>query len=44
MGRAEAYTGVCWGNLKGREHLEDPGPDGRIILGLIFRKWDVCVV
>jgi hypothetical protein len=21
--------------------LEDPGLDGRIILGLIFRKWDM---
>jgi hypothetical protein len=26
-----------------RDHLEDPGIDGRIILRLIFRKWDVGV-
>jgi hypothetical protein len=24
-----------------RDHLEDPCVDGRIILKLIFRKWDV---
>jgi hypothetical protein len=26
-----------------RDHLEDPGVDGRIILRWIFRKWDVEV-
>jgi len=26
---------------EGRDHLEDPGIDGWIILGCIFRKWDV---
>ena len=29
------------GNLKERDHLGDPGLDGRIILRWIFRKWDV---
>jgi len=28
---------------EGRNHLEDPGVDGRIILRWIFRKWDVGV-
>jgi hypothetical protein len=35
------YTGFWWGNLKKRDHLEDPGVDCRIILRLIFRKWNV---
>jgi len=29
------------GNLKEREHLEDPGIDGKLILRWIFRKWYV---
>jgi hypothetical protein len=37
----EAYTGFWWGNLRGRDHLEDTGVDGRIILIWIFRKWGV---
>jgi len=32
MEREEAYTGFWWGNLRERNHLEDPGVDGRIIL------------
>jgi hypothetical protein len=34
-----AYTEFWWGNLRGRNHLEDPGVDERIILRCIFRKW-----
>jgi len=40
-GRGEAYTGFWWENLKERDHLGDPGIDGRLILRWIFRKWDV---
>jgi hypothetical protein len=39
LGGEEAYTGFWWGNLRERNHLEDPGTDGRIILRWIFRKW-----
>jgi len=39
-GRGEVYTGFRWGNLRERDHLEDLGVDGRIILRWIFRKWD----
>ena len=31
------YTGFWWGHLRLRDHLEDPGIDGRIILRWIFR-------
>jgi len=31
MGRGEVYTRFWWGNFSEREHLEDPGADGRII-------------
>jgi len=40
MGREEVFTGFWWGNLRERDHLEDLGVDGRIILRWIFRKWD----
>jgi hypothetical protein len=43
MGRREACIGFCWGNQRKRDHWGDPGVDGRIILGWIFRKWDVGV-
>jgi hypothetical protein len=33
------HTWFWWGNLRERNHLEDPGKDGRIILMWIFRKW-----
>ena len=36
---------VFWcGGLREGYHLEDPDVNGRIILGWIFRKWDVGVM
>jgi len=40
-GRGEANTGFWLGNLRERDHLGDPGVNGRIILRWIFRKWVV---
>jgi len=31
---------LWWGNLRERDHFEDPGVDGRLILIWIIRKWD----
>jgi hypothetical protein len=39
----EERIGVCWVLVRkpeGKNHLEDPGIDGKIILRWIFRKWD----
>jgi len=38
--RRGVYSFWC-GNLRERDHLGDPGVDGRIILSWIFRKCDV---
>ena len=34
------YTGFWWGNLRERDHFEDPVVDGKIIMRRVFRKWD----
>jgi len=41
MRRGETYTGFRWGNLRERDHVEDPDVDGTITLRWIFRKWNV---
>jgi hypothetical protein len=43
MGEERGLCRVLVGKLDGRDHLGDQGLDGRIILGWIFRKWDVGV-
>ena len=43
LGKGEVYTGFWWGNLRERDHLGDPGVDGRMIIRWIFRKCDVGV-
>jgi len=42
-GKGEVYTMFSWENLRKRDHLEDPGVDGTIILRWIFSKWNVGV-
>jgi hypothetical protein len=36
----EMHTGVWYGDMMGRDHSEDLGLDGRIILKLIFKEWN----
>jgi len=43
MGEGRRIQVFGGGNPRGRDHLGDPGVDGRIILRCIFRKWDVGV-
>ena len=38
-GRVEVHTGFWWENLRERDHLGDPGVDGRIILKGSFKDW-----
>jgi hypothetical protein len=37
--RLEVHKILQFGNLKGRDHLEDLGVDWKIILKRILRKW-----
>jgi hypothetical protein len=38
MGQVEMRTGFWWGDLMDRDHLENPGVDGRVILKRILKK------
>ena len=42
-GEEERHIQSFGGEHAGRDHFGDPGIDGRIMLRLIFRKWDVGV-
>jgi hypothetical protein len=41
MGSGEMRIGFWWGNVKKRDHLENPGVDGSTVLKWIFRKWEL---
>jgi hypothetical protein len=41
MGERRVLYTVLVGELRERDHLEDPGVDRMIILRWIFRKWGV---
>ena len=38
LGTEEVHTVIWWRNLRERDHLEDLGVDGRIILKWIFKN------
>ena len=38
MGRVVMHTGFQWGNLREKDHSEDRGVDGRILLKWILEK------
>jgi hypothetical protein len=43
-GRVGERRGICRvlaGKHEGKNHLQEPGVDGRITLRWIFRKWDM---
>jgi hypothetical protein len=40
MGRREVHRRFWWGNLRDRDHFEDPGVHGKIILKCIYKTWD----
>jgi len=41
MGESKCLYSVWWENLRERDHLKDQGVDERLLLKLIFRKWDM---
>jgi len=40
MGEMRSEYRVLVGNLRERNHWEDPGANGRIAVRWIFRRWD----
>jgi hypothetical protein len=39
VGRGEGHNRVLVGKPERKNHLENPGVDGRIILKLVLEKW-----
>jgi hypothetical protein len=42
-GGGQVHAVLCWGNLRERDNLKDPGTDG-IILKWNFNKWNVVAM
>ena len=42
-GKGDVHTGFWWGNVRGRDHLEDLCLDRKKILKRKFKKWDGSV-
>jgi hypothetical protein len=40
VGDRRGVAGLLCGELRKRDHLEDLGVDGKIIVKWIFKKWD----
>jgi hypothetical protein len=36
----EAHKGFCWENMGKRDHWEDLGVDGKLILKWLLKKWN----
>jgi len=43
MGEEGVRIGSCWGNQREGDQWGDLGIDGWVILGCIFRRWDVGI-
>jgi hypothetical protein len=43
MGKGDVCTGFWLGSMRERDRWGDRGVDGRIMLGWIFKNWDVGV-
>ena len=41
IGERRGVYGILVGKPERKNHFEDPGVDGRIILRWIFKKWDM---
>jgi len=39
-GGERCAQGSSWGNLRERDHWEDPDVDGRMVLRWVFGKWE----
>jgi len=43
VGERRGIYRITLGKPEGKNHLDDLGVDGWIILGWISRRWDVCI-